>query len=247
MVAREIRAEIVSGRLRDGDSLPNQSALMERFGVSLKSLREGLQILESEGLIRVRRGISGGAVVQAPSAHAVANAMATVLEHRHASFADLCLALLELEPPCAAMCANRMDRGTVVIPRLLASVAVQEAALDDSSSFVKESNNFHRILSATCGNETLRLIGGALESIWAIHNHEAGVAIAATNRSLQLRMLREHKRLIAIIEAGNATVAARHSRRHLQGIQDLLLSATTGVRVNGELLRQAAAMQPDHH
>ena len=56
LVARALRQQIVDGRLHDGDRLPKQDELAERFDISGPSVREGLRILEAEGLITVRRG-----------------------------------------------------------------------------------------------------------------------------------------------------------------------------------------------
>ena len=65
-IADELRGLIVSGELADGASLGREPDLVERFGVSRPSLREALRILETEGLIRVVRGLHGGVVVQSP-------------------------------------------------------------------------------------------------------------------------------------------------------------------------------------
>ena len=66
MVADVIRARIVAGTLPDGSMLPKQDQLISEFQVSRPSFREALRILESEGLISVRRGNIGGAQVHAP-------------------------------------------------------------------------------------------------------------------------------------------------------------------------------------
>src|ERR671929_6023 len=67
IVADELRRQIIDGELSDGDLLPRQELLVEQFNVSLVSLREALRILETEGLVSVRRGNRGGAVVHAPA------------------------------------------------------------------------------------------------------------------------------------------------------------------------------------
>src|SRR5256885_7189092 len=64
LVAGHVRSQIVRGELSEGDALPPESALMEQFDISRPTLREAFRILESEGLITVRRGARGGARVQ---------------------------------------------------------------------------------------------------------------------------------------------------------------------------------------
>ena len=67
MVAAGLRDKILSGELDDGDLLPRQEDLLAEFGVSPPSIREALRILETEGLITVKRGnVGGGLGVVAP-------------------------------------------------------------------------------------------------------------------------------------------------------------------------------------
>ena len=56
-VAATLRARILSDRA--GDRLPTQDQLVREFGVSYPSVREALRILETEGLVTVRRGSVG--------------------------------------------------------------------------------------------------------------------------------------------------------------------------------------------
>src|SRR5262249_40460441 len=80
LVAGARRQQIIDGRLQDGDRLPKQDELAERFDISGPSVREGLRILEAEGLITVRRGKFGGAFVHAPHPANAAYNLALVLE-----------------------------------------------------------------------------------------------------------------------------------------------------------------------
>ena len=50
-IADALRGEIASGDLTPGDRLPPETALLERFGVSLPTLRQAVGVLRAEGLI----------------------------------------------------------------------------------------------------------------------------------------------------------------------------------------------------
>src|SRR4051812_18011504 len=63
IVARDVVRDISNGGLQPGDGLPSESAMLEQYGVSRESLREGLRLLEVQGLIRIRRGPGGGPIV----------------------------------------------------------------------------------------------------------------------------------------------------------------------------------------
>ena len=130
-MASRLRDDILSGRLKEGDVLPSQERLFAEFGVSPPAVREAIHILETDGLISVRRGNVGGAVVHLPSAERTAQMISMVLQTRAATPADVSGALMHLEPICAGMCAARADRMTEVVPYLEAEIDAQTAQFDD--------------------------------------------------------------------------------------------------------------------
>src|SRR5919206_3252777 len=169
IVAARLRDEILSGRLKEGDVLPSQESLFQQFGVSPPALREAIHMLEMEGLISVRRGNVGGAVVHLPSAERTAHMISMVLQSRAATPADVSGALLYLEPVCAGMCAAREDRMTEVVPYLEAEIELQTEQFDDLSRYVPNARRFHEAIVSRCGNEPMILLIGSLEVIWSAH------------------------------------------------------------------------------
>lgn len=55
-IAADLRAAIRSGELQDGDRLPGENALMERYGVARMTARQALATLRYEGLAVSRKG-----------------------------------------------------------------------------------------------------------------------------------------------------------------------------------------------
>lgn len=55
-IAEQIEGLIANGALKPGDSLPPERDLSKQLDVSRPSLREALLVLESRGLLQVRRG-----------------------------------------------------------------------------------------------------------------------------------------------------------------------------------------------
>ena len=55
-IADELRTAVVSGELADGDQLPGENTLMERYGVARATARQALAVLINEGLAVARRG-----------------------------------------------------------------------------------------------------------------------------------------------------------------------------------------------
>jgi DNA-binding FadR family transcriptional regulator len=58
MIADSVRRRILAGELNDGDVLPKVDDLLLEFPVSKPSIREAMRILETEGLLSVRRSLS---------------------------------------------------------------------------------------------------------------------------------------------------------------------------------------------
>lgn len=65
-IADALRSDVAEGRYAQGDKLPTESALAERFGVNRHTVRHGISALVEEGLVRTRRG-SGAFVAATPT------------------------------------------------------------------------------------------------------------------------------------------------------------------------------------
>lgn len=71
--ADQLRAQIASGQLRVGESLPAEAALAERFGVSLITVRQALRELQDAGLILKRSAKLAVVAASEPLARAMNN------------------------------------------------------------------------------------------------------------------------------------------------------------------------------
>lgn len=226
IVASQLRDDILSRRLKEGDVLPSQEVLFSEFGVSPPALREAIHILESDGLVSVRRGNVGGAVVHQPSAERTAHMISMVLQTRAATPADVSEALLHLEPICAGMCAAREDRLTEVVPYLEAEIERQTAQFDDVSQYVPNARRFHEAIVSRCGNEPMILLIGSLELIWSAHESSVWSDDLPTDERLREEQrtmtaktmraaLRDHQRLLDAIRDGQQDRAIRLAQDHL--------------------------------
>lgn len=226
MVADELRSRIVNGVLADGSILPRQEDLIEEFQVSLPSLREAMRILETEGLLSVRRGNVGGAVVHRPTPQAAAFMLGLVLQSHQVVLADLAAALRIVEPACARLCAEQ--RGRRRIASQLRSLTAQARAHESQGvEFTPRAREFHDALARLCGNETLRHVVGTLEALWSDYERRwAEVATRSGNYPTVERreeVVAAHTAITNAIGAGNADAAEKVTRRHLEQTQQFVL------------------------
>jgi DNA-binding FadR family transcriptional regulator len=191
--------------------------------VSRPSLREALRILEAEGLISVVRGVYGGVVVHEPDSRMTARTASLVLRARNVSLADVFEARAELEPLAAKAIASRRGRRTAVAG-LRALVDRQEAVIDDPESFSVANAEFHEQLVALGGNQTLAIVAEMLNEIVvcaveAVSRTDDAVGSLSTRR----RGLRSQRRLLELIDAGDAAGAEEHWRAHMAVVGRVML------------------------
>ena len=222
LVASHIRRRIVRGELVEGDALPPETALMEEFTISRPTLREAFRILESEGLITVRRGARGGARVQEPSSDVAARYAGLVLQHRGTTLADVLEARVIVEAPAARMLASRRDR--ISIARKLQD-KLESPESEDSAHF----HEFNALVVELTGNETLVLLTTMLERISqvaALHYDRSGRAAESQKQRLVAKAHRTRSKLIELIRAGDGDGAEDLWRIHLtEAGKELVLDA----------------------
>jgi GntR family transcriptional repressor for pyruvate dehydrogenase complex len=237
-VADRLRDRILGRDLDDGDVLPKQEDLIEEFGVSAQSLREALRILETEGLVRTIRGNVGGAEVQTPTPDTVAYMIAMVLQKGGVNIDDVADSLGGLEALCAAHAAQLPDRSALVA-RLRARNE-ESRALVAHDEFVRVARQFHEDLVAGCGNATLSVVLGAVETLWAAHvealTNRSGAVEVFADPAFRARTLRSHVAIANAIERGDASAARRLVEEHMHDpVQHAFMGA--GVVVHSAMVR----------
>lgn len=227
-VADLLRERILSGAIPAGTLLPRQEDLMREFNVSRPPMREALRILETEGLIVVRRGNVGGAEVRAPDRSGVTNALALLLQFEQAPLKDLADALVELEPLCVGLAAEREDRAEMVEEILRPLIERQRGSLEDGPSFTAASREFHEAIIQACGNATIRMSVGALVTLWSTQEQAWADAVAAAEHYPGLNQRQEvlstHEQITDAIAEGDRqraqSLARRHARAYPQHVLD---------------------------
>ena len=220
VVAERIRDLILRGELTDGERLPPLDSLLEEFGVSGPSMREALRILEAEGLIVVQRGSIGGAVIHRPTPKTAAYTLALVLRSQGTQKGDVAEALSLLAALCAMLCARRPDRKSTVVRELRKANTRARRLIDaDDLAFNDAMMEFHAILLQQCPNDTMKLLSGALGSLWksdarawAKSASEHGHYPTAEARVAEIV---EHEQITELISAGEDLEAWSAMMEHL--------------------------------
>jgi DNA-binding FadR family transcriptional regulator len=223
-IAASIRRQIAVGELAVGDRLPNEDELTEQYGIARTTQRQALRILESQGLISIRRGRGGGATVTMPDLARLAEPLAVVLRLRRTTTTDLDAARLLIEPQLAGSLAERRTEEDLAALRAAIEVAEAAAEAGDRGRFGEAAAALHTLISERGGNETLSVISQVLHRL-VLDRYTTGARRSDT--PLMMRAVRSYRRLYTLIEERDAEGAATHWERQMRwtttvGGEDLL-------------------------
>jgi GntR family transcriptional repressor for pyruvate dehydrogenase complex len=211
-LAHTLMRQIANGELQSGDRLLPEDELMAHFGVARTTLREALRVLEAQGLIVIRRGRHGGPRVTMPPVETLARGFALRLQLEHTTLGDLDEARQLIEPELAAHLARHGSPQDIDALAKAIETAEQAAGRGDRAAFGAAAAQVHMVIAERGGNRTLALVALMLHDL--VQRYYA-FAARRSDRALMGRAVRSYKRLLALIEAGDADGALDHWRKQI--------------------------------
>ena len=153
-VVEQIQETILSGKLTPGEMLPPERELKEMLQVSRGTLREALRVLEHKGLIEIKLGVGGGAVVQDVSYDQVTESLALLIRYQKVSLQHLTEFRVGVEGRVTALAAQRATAADIM--RLKSMLAEARRFADQGSAyqneFVEVDKRIHLTLAEMTGN-----------------------------------------------------------------------------------------------
>ncbi|MBM3345731.1 MAG: FadR family transcriptional regulator [Betaproteobacteria bacterium] len=204
VVARNIARRIGSEKLVPGTQLESEAQMLVKYGVARASLREALRILEVHGLITIKAGPGGGAVVAGVSTRDFGRMATLYFQAGTMTFRELIEARLVMEPVMARLAAERSD--AALIERLLAL----SIPLESDEAYLHTSAEFHRLVASMSDNRILNLFSHSLEDIF--HDRVSGMLFPVSRRA---KVVAVHAAIARAIARGEAAKAERLMREHM--------------------------------
>jgi len=109
-LVEQIQDAILSKKLKPGDKLPPQRKLQELFQTSRASIREALRVLEEKGLIEIKLGASGGAIVKSGNIKYVSESLSLLIQQQQIPIRHLVEFREEVEGAATALAAERATK-----------------------------------------------------------------------------------------------------------------------------------------
>jgi len=213
-VARDIVHDIIENGLQPGAALPSEAAMLEQYGVSRESLREGLRLLEVQGLISIRRGPGGGPVVGTVDPANLGRVSTLFFHMSGATYEELFDVWAIAECVLAERAARNPDaeaRAAAMAPYL----AEQAPGADEEEleRFVEEHAGFHAAIAALAGNRVLEL---TMQMYGQIVSHH--LATVDDPREIRGMLAEAHHELARAVTAGHPRRARELMDAHIAGV-----------------------------
>lgn len=164
VVARHLADQIIDQQLPPGTRLPPEKDMIATFDVGRSTLREALRLLETRGVLTIKRGPGGGPVVRRPSPEDLGDALSLILQFEGASLQEVIDARQALEPTIARLAAERITEEEIDV--LQATIDEMRAAAGDHAAFLEQNWIFHSTISRAAHSVPLQAFVDSLKSIW---------------------------------------------------------------------------------
>ena len=214
VVAREIVRTIRSDQMRPGDPLPSEAGMLEQYGVSRESLREGLRLLEVQGMITIRRGPGGGPSVGTVDPANLGRMQALFYDMAGAGYDELFEAWVFAETHLARLAGLNPD--SALREAAMAPYLAGEAEDDlhaDLEVFVSGHEGFHGAVAELSGNRVFQLTFRSYGQVVAHH-----LATVGDVRALHEELVDEHLQIARAISDGDAEKSAALMESHLRAV-----------------------------
>jgi GntR family transcriptional regulator, transcriptional repressor for pyruvate dehydrogenase complex len=208
-IVQQIRGLIRSEQLRPGDRLPSERDLGERMGVSRVTVREAMRVLEAGGLIEIRVGARGGAIVTSPSSTKIGTGLADLISLSPLTAAEVTEARQVFELGIIPLVIARATAEDIA--ELREMVATHQAALKSGEYTMQMSAAFHVRVAACTHNAAIEMLVHSFHGPLLMSLREAQVAAPL----MGVRGTNEHRDFVEAVARMDVQKAEEIMRAHL--------------------------------
>jgi GntR family transcriptional regulator, transcriptional repressor for pyruvate dehydrogenase complex len=217
-ICERIREQLALGLLKPGDKLPPERDLAQQLGVSRNVLREALRSLEMAGVLRLQKGVKGGAFIREGDTSRMNVVMRDMLSLGTISVRELSEArvdVLDLVVRLACTHGRPQDFDALEANIERTELATREGRLLDR---VECSREFYKLLAVATGNKVIAMI---LDSVTEIHMRFVYAKVVSSGVAMP-RLAEKRRQFLSALRARNVSTAVRLMRTHLESVQRML-------------------------
>ncbi len=220
-VVTSFEDRILSGDLEVGDKMPAEAEIAKSFGVSTRSVREALQILETKGLVKRRHG-GRAEVVRDDIGQYLASLAVTIRSLFHKDPSHL-VEVMKVRRMFEVDAARQLaQRGTDLsgVDEALARME-DSVARRDFDAYAGADAAFHRALVHALGNEVMATL---YDAIYQLVIDVILVSVRVPSKPMENGVI-EHREIHAAILTGDPEKAAAAIGAHIDNSTRYLMLA----------------------
>lgn len=226
-VVSAIEAQILSGELKVGARLPSEAEIARQFAISTRSVREGLQILETKGLVRRRHGER--AEVVRDDVEQFLGSLATTVRSLFAKDADYLVQLMDVRRMFELEVVGRLAAGKGKLSDDVGAALSDLAGAADFAHYAQSDADFHRALVQSLGNEILSTVYG---NLYALITDVIRLTSRQASKT-QAEGVAEHAAIHAAIIKGDVEGSRALMREHIDNSTTYLHQAINAAKRQG--------------
>ncbi len=214
-IVRQIEEKILLGKLKPSSMLPSENQMVKEFGVSRNTVREALRMLEASGMIKIKQGSRGGAMVTQLTDEFVSDFLVKAIRIGSVSGDHVCQVRLGLEPYIAEMLAKKENINPELLSLMEKNVAEAKKIHEAGGITGYLDMDFHVLLAMATENPMFITILKTLKiSFDIITTH--------LKERVESSTLKYHRRILKAIKERDSVTARELMYRHLLQIRDVM-------------------------
>jgi DNA-binding FadR family transcriptional regulator len=193
------------------------------LGVGRGTLREALRLLETRGVISIRKGAGGGPIVRRPRTGDLSEALTLVLEFHAATMQDVVEAREAMECLVVQLATSHISDDQ--LRELEDGARRLREHIDDLDIWLEETQRFHRVINEACGNIVIQTFNQTAHAV----THQA---VRSMRHSAEHRrcVASAHERILTAMQRRDVSGAVAAMRDHVRDSADYWSEAAGDLR-----------------
>lgn len=213
-IADLVQDRIFTQGLEIGTNLPTEQELAAEFQVSRSVVREALRILEISGLVKIKKGPSGGIFVSNRYHEPIRKSLKNMVASGEVNIDHLFDVRLTIEPHIAGEAARQAKDEDL---KKLDDVIKDCKRHRNDPVYLKKNNlDFHLLLAKASGNPVFSVL---LESVFDLLIERS---LDFIDLSLEKHCYQAHEKILEVIAQKKSDEAERLMREDIQDVREKL-------------------------
>jgi DNA-binding FadR family transcriptional regulator len=207
LVAEAIERRILSGGIRPGEPIGTEAELVKQFGVNRSTVREGIRLLEHDGIIQ--RQSNRRLAVSLPHYERLASRTTRAMVLHEVTFRELYEAAMALQMATIEGAARRAT--AELIAAMQDNIERTARVLGDPAAVAELDAEFHSLIGKASGNRVLQLAREPSDLLV----YPTTKLILSKVKEGAPRLLEAHRLMLDAIRRGDVEAGRLWARRHI--------------------------------